>query len=117
MIPGNLDIDIYKGCDWTDAYFIIKDSAGTVLNLTGYGAEFIVQETLDNDETDIIKLTVANGGLVATPLEGKLAPVLRQANIEDLDCTSYYWSLRLIDTNSKTFAYGRGFFTIHEIAR
>lgn len=63
-IPAKNDFTIYKGATFQEV-FVYKDSAGAVIDLTGYTAKMQIRPMTSSDEV-IADLTTENGGITLT---------------------------------------------------
>lgn len=71
MTAGKLDLVIEQGATFRRE-IIWKDAEETPINLTGYSARMHLREHLSS-VMPLLELTSANGRIVLTPLQGKLA--------------------------------------------
>lgn len=115
MEPGILDLTIYKGTDFTEPYFQLKDSAGDPIPLTGHSASLVARVTPESTEK-IIDLTDANDGLVFTEATGIITPNLPKADIEDIAEGVYDYALYVKDAGGITKAWLIGKISVVETA-
>ena len=94
MAAGVYNFTVDQGSTWKRSV-IIKDSAGAVLNLTGYTARMQVRRRIEST-TVLIELTTTNGAITVTPTLGKLnfalsasqTATLSQSGVYDLEIVS-----------------------------
>jgi len=101
MIPADHDIIVYRDRDFTKV-FVLKDSDGVVINLTGYSARAEIRPTKESTT-----LTVAFTSTV-TPAEGKVALELTDTQALAIAAGKYWWDLVLTNPVGKRESYVEG---------
>lgn len=94
MAAASHDFTIEQGVTTAKA-FIWKDSAGDVIDLTGYTARMQIRETIASNST-LLSATNANGQLVITAAQGKVTLTLTATETAALSFTTGVYDLELI---------------------
>lgn len=89
---GLLDLDIEQGATFTIPIVYKKD--GNPVNLTGVSARAQFRERI-NSAQPVIALTSPDGGLVITPLEGKIVMTIAPAVTAALKVYKGVWDMLL----------------------
>jgi hypothetical protein len=72
---------------------VYKDDTGTVIDLTGYSATFIVKD-VPGGEITCTTATIGNG-IVATPLQGKLVVTLSATETKKFTVPKAYYQFQI----------------------
>lgn len=88
---------IEKGATYRHT-LIWKDSTGNVINLTGCQAKLQVRESITSGNV-LLELSTTNGGIIITPLLGKIELYLASAASTSLDGTGGVYDLEVYFSN------------------
>lgn len=94
MIPGRYTLTIFQGASLS-LPLVWKDSAGVVVNITGYTARLHVRQSIE-DVATLLTLTTENGGIVVDGPAGKITLTMTAAATAALTFTSGVYDLELI---------------------
>ncbi len=97
MPAAKLDLLIEQGATWTHTLIINQGSgeAAPPANLTGYTARMQIRAEVESASA-LIDLTIANGRIVITPAEGKIALTISAADTAALDFDVGVYDLELV---------------------
>lgn len=84
MPAGTWNIVAEQGATWQPNPLILRDGAGTLIDLTGYAAELLVKERYDS-ETNLLQLNTSNGGITLGGAAGTVAPLATATQMADID--------------------------------
>ena len=93
MTAGLYNFTIDQGANW-NLNVIYKDSAGAVINLTGYTAAMQLRQNYNSDTAELT-LDTSNGGIVITGAQGKLFISATAAQTGALDAGFYVYDLEI----------------------
>lgn len=93
MTAGIYNFTIDQGSNW-DLNVVYKDSAGVVINLTGYTAAMQLRQNYNSD-TAALTLNTSNGGIVITGAQGKLVLSATAVQTAALDAGFYVYDLEI----------------------
>lgn len=77
---------------------ILKNPDGTVMDLTGYGAQFVVRQKL-SDATDALSLS-SGSGITITALSGKIDIEINKTQTEALE-GDYFYTLSAVEPGTQ----------------
>ena len=116
MAAATHDFIIEQGVTTSKA-FIWKDSAGDVIDLTGYSARMQIRESLASNST-LLSATNANGQLVIAAADGKVTLTLTATETAALTFTSGLYDLELVSSGGTVTRLVQGTVTLSkEITR
>lgn len=101
MDPAEHNLTIYRDRDFLKI-FIVQDSSGTAINLTGYSARAQIRPVKDSSEL------IASFTVVITAAEGKIAISLTDVQTLALDESKAWWDLEVTDPSSLRQNYVEG---------
>ena len=90
---------------------ILKDSTGAVMDLTGYGAQFVVVQKL-TDATPALSLS-SGSGITITALSGKIAVEITKTQTAALS-GEYFYSLTAVEPSTQVLHLFSGKITFEE---
>lgn len=90
---------------------ILKNPDGTVMDLTGYGAQFVVREKL-SDASPVLSLS-SGSGITITALTGKIAVEITKTQTAALD-GEYFYTLSAVEPGSQVVHLFSGKITFEE---
>jgi hypothetical protein len=93
MTAGLYNFTMDQGSNW-NLNVIYKDSAGVVINLTGYTAAMQLRQNYNSDTAELT-LSTSNGGIVITGAQGKLVLAATAAQTAALDAGYYVYDLEI----------------------
>lgn len=93
MTAGLYNFTIDQGANW-NLNVIYKDSAGAVINLTGYTAAMQLRQNYNSDTAELT-LDTSNGGIIITGAQGKLFISATAAQTGALDAGFYVYDLEI----------------------
>jgi hypothetical protein len=93
MTAGIYNFTIDQGSNW-NLNVIYKDSAGAVINLTGYTAAMQLRQNYNSDTAELT-LNTSNGGIVITGAQGKLFLSATAVQTAALDAGFYVYDLEI----------------------
>lgn len=96
MAAASHDFTIEQGVT-TAKSFVWKDSAGDVIDLTGYTARMQIRASLDATST-LLSATNANGQLVITAAQGKVTLTLTATETAALSFSTGVYDLELVSS-------------------
>jgi hypothetical protein len=97
MIAGVYNLTIEQGATFRRT-LTVKDSAGLVVNLTGYTARMQIRPEIDSS-TVMVSLTTANGGITLGGALGTIALYLSDTTTSSMQFEGVY-DLELIQTST-----------------
>lgn len=95
MPAAKSNIKIEKGATFKLTFFW-KDENEVAINLTGYTARMQIRSSVNATGAALLELTTANGGIVITPLTGKIEITISAHVTKDLAWTSGVYDLELV---------------------
>lgn len=93
MSAGIYNFTLDQGATW-NLEVLYKDSAGAVINLTGYDAALQIRKAYDTDEP-VLELDSDGNGIVITANLGKLAITASAADTADIAPGDYVYDLEI----------------------
>lgn len=112
MAAGKYDFLIEKGAAF-EPILTWKDSAGTLVNLSGYTARMHMRERYDST-TPFIILTTENGGITLGGAAGTITLYISPANTAAIAASGGVYDLELIPASGKTRRIFQGKIIISE---
>lgn len=111
MSAGKIDLIIEKGATYRKT-FIWKQTNETPINLTGYTARAQIRENEYAASFDL-ELTTENGGIVITPLDGKIELYISDTDTSAVSLNHGVYDLELL-VGSDVIKFLRGSVTLIE---
>jgi hypothetical protein len=106
-MPSSYDLAIYKG-DYVEVFVTLKDSTGTVLNLTGFTASARIRK--DYVSTTFFDFTVT----IPAPAEGKVRLYMPTAISKTLEPGDYIWGFSVTNPDGDSRTYLAGDVTVYD---
>lgn len=94
MKPARITLEIWQGATWRQD-FVWKDSAGALLNLTGYTARMQIRPALASS-IKLADLTTENGGIALGGAAGTIVLTLTAAQTAAITAESGVFDLELV---------------------
>lgn len=100
------DIELVRGGDWHETILFYEDDGVTPKDVTDWDMEFVIQKSPNGLVFDL--LSVANGRIIPTPLNGQFNLSLSAAEVDGYDFTSAVYRMRVDygDGNIQVFRLG-----------
>jgi hypothetical protein len=98
MTAAVVDLTIEQGATFAQL-LIWKDSAGSLINLTGYTARMQIRPTVDSD-TVIASLTTENGGISLSVINGSISLSIPAAYTALMTFVTAVYDLEMIATDA-----------------
>jgi hypothetical protein len=109
MSAATHNFTIDQGSDWFTT-FVYKDSAGTVINLTGYTAALQIRDTYADSATDL-SLTVGSG-ITITAASGKIDVRATAAQTGAIAAGQYVYDLEITSSGGVVTRLVQGKITV-----
>ena len=106
-MPKSYDMEIYKG-DYVEIYVTLKDSTGTVMNLTGYTATARIRENFSSTTYFDFTVTIAN------PTSGIVKLYLPTSVSDTLTPGTYIWGFKVTNPSGDSRTYLAGDVTVYD---
>ena len=111
MAAGYHHFIIEQGATFSQT-LTLKDSSGTVINLTGYpSAEMDLRRTQD-DSSEVISLTTANGRISLGGSAGTITLLISNTDTAALTVGDGVYDLELVDSSNKVLRIMEGTYSI-----
>jgi len=110
-MASRYDFNIARGETLTGKSFTVRDSAGSLMNLTGCTAHMSVRRKYA-DTTPTLDLTTANGGLVIDLLASTISPIASHATIYAMDPFNGVYDLFVLFPDNTRFYVVGGLFVV-----
>lgn len=105
-LPSNYDLVLYRG-DYFSTSIVIKDSTGSVVNLTGYTAKCSIKSSFSASSSFDATCTV-------TALEGLVEIMFPSSVTEDILAGSYVWDFQVTNPSGNVRTYIAGDVTVFD---
>lgn len=110
MAAASHDFTIEQGVT-TAKSFIWKDSAGEVIDLTGYTARMQIRESITSTST-LLSATTANGQLVIVAAQGKVTLTLTATETAALSFTTGVYDIEMVSSGGAVTRLVEGTITL-----
>jgi hypothetical protein len=99
-LPSNYDLVLYRG-DYFNTSVVIKDSTGSVINLTGYTAKCSIKSSFSASSSFDATCTV-------TAVSGLVEIMFPSSVTEDIAAGSYVWDFQVTNPSGNVRTYLAG---------
>jgi hypothetical protein len=105
-LPYNYDLELYKG-DYFSTSIVLKDSTGTVLNLTGYTSECSIRQTYNSVVAYAATCTIEEA-------EGRIDVLFPSSLTETIVAGDYVWDFQVTNPGGNVRTYLAGDVTVFD---
>jgi len=113
--PNKVDLTIYQGASYQQAWQLVDKITGDPIDLTGYTAKMQIRGKIKDDVT-ILDLTTTNGGIAITVTEDMTTLSLYASALATsvITASKGIYDLELIDTSGDVYRLMQGTVTISQ---